>query len=74
MPTPAMQKLVAEQIAYERIIQAICDYRADLSPGEVKTRIQRLAESTTDSQHSWAIYCQERARQTRPMPWEDAEG
>jgi hypothetical protein len=52
MLIPAMQKLVADQIAYEHIIQEICQRRPDLAAGEVKTQIQRLAETTADSHHA----------------------
>ncbi|MBX7274419.1 hypothetical protein K2E95_00190 [Pseudomonas sp. ERGC3:01] len=72
MPTTAMQKLVAEQIAYERVIQGICERRPDLEPGQVKAQIQRLATTTVDSHHTWATHCLECARQARPLPWETA--
>lgn len=70
--TTDMDKLVAEQIAYERIIQGICTWRPDLQPGEVKERIQRLAEANVHTHHQWAESCQMRARKGEPMPWEDS--
>lgn len=73
MPTTAMQKLVAEQIAYERIIQGICERRPDLESGQVKVQIQHLATTTVDSHHTWATHCLECARQSRPLPWEKVD-
>nr|WP_314533541.1 hypothetical protein [uncultured Pseudomonas sp.] len=71
MPTDAMQKLFAERLAYERIIQGICTWRPDLQPGEVKDRIQRLAEENMHTQYQWAESCQMRARGGERMPWEE---
>ncbi|MCE4058476.1 hypothetical protein [Pseudomonas sp. Au-Pse12] len=70
MHSPAMQKLVAEQIAYEGIIQGICRWRPDLQPGEVKAQIQRLAEADIYTHYQWAESCQMRARKGEPLPWE----
>lgn len=71
MLTDAMQKLAAEQIAYERIIQGICTWRPDLQSVEVKERIQRLAEGNLHTQYLWAESCQIRAREGERMPWEE---
>lgn len=71
MPTTALQKLAAEQIAFERIIQGVCTWRPDLQPEEVKERIQRLAEANVHTHRQWAELCQMRAREGEPMPWEE---